>query len=200
MKKLASRLESLDSRIASHPLASSPTLAVQLGTLQAKRALAAAARAAKREARAAAGLVLGDELQQRQRVLRRLGYVDGEGLVTMKGRVAADLQVGWVVWGEGLGGGGCGVQGGGRGGVVSGERERYCMADEGLKAMILPLSSRPSSCFCVFFHSSSLSSSSLPPPLSPCPTKYWCSGAELVCIHWRFQQPYYPHPKKNDST
>lgn len=94
VERLARRLESLDARIAAHPLARSPELAARLGALQAKRALAAAARVARREAKAAAGLVLGDELASRQRLLRRLGYMDGDGLVTTKGRVAADLQVG----------------------------------------------------------------------------------------------------------
>lgn len=92
--QLSRRLEALDARIAAHPLAPHPAVAARLGALQAKRALAAAARAARREAKAAAGLVLGDELASRQRLLRRLGYLDDEGLVTTKGRVAADLQVG----------------------------------------------------------------------------------------------------------
>lgn len=43
---------------------------------------------------ATSGLVLSDELKHRQRVLRRLGYVDAEGLISVKGRVAADLQTG----------------------------------------------------------------------------------------------------------
>ncbi|GBF95912.1 hypothetical protein Rsub_08503 [Raphidocelis subcapitata] len=94
VERLVRRLESLDARIAAHPLARSPALAARLGALQAKRALAAAARVARREAKAAAGLVLGDELAARQRLLRRLGYMDSDGLVTTKGRVAADLQAG----------------------------------------------------------------------------------------------------------
>jgi ATP-dependent RNA helicase DOB1 len=106
------RLESLDDRIARHPLAASPTLARLLGALQAKRALAAAAKVARREAKAAAGLVLSEELKARQRLLRRLGYVDDDGLITAKGRVAADLQVGQGV--AGVRGSGCvGVAGAG---------------------------------------------------------------------------------------
>ncbi|KIY98950.1 ATP-dependent RNA helicase DOB1 [Monoraphidium neglectum] len=94
VKGLVRRLESLDDRIARHPLAASPALARLLGALQAKRALAAAAKVARREAKAAAGLVLSEELKARQRLLRRLGYVDDDGLITAKGRVAADLQSG----------------------------------------------------------------------------------------------------------
>ncbi len=95
--KLASKIEQYDDRVAAHSLARRPGVARRLGALQAKQELAAAARAARREAKAAAGMVLGDELKARQRVLRRLGYMDEEGLVTTKGRVAADLQVGGSV-------------------------------------------------------------------------------------------------------
>jgi len=91
--KLVSRLESHDSRIAAHALATAPDLSRRLGALQAKQLMAAAARLMRKEVKLASGLVLGDELQSRQRCLRRLGYVDAEGLVTTKGRVAADLQV-----------------------------------------------------------------------------------------------------------
>jgi len=44
--------------------------------------------ASKREAKAAAGLILKEELRARQRVLRRLGYATSEGVVTLKGRVS----------------------------------------------------------------------------------------------------------------
>ena len=37
-------------------------------------------------------LVLKDELKARMRVLRRLGYCDEEGLVSLKGRAAAEVQ------------------------------------------------------------------------------------------------------------
>ena len=42
---------------------------------------------AKREAKVAQSLILKDELKSRQRVLRRLNYVDAEGVVTVKGKV-----------------------------------------------------------------------------------------------------------------
>ena len=55
-----------------------------LGSL-CKQALEAAARQLRREAKAAQGLVLKDELKSRRRALRRLGYVADEGVVTDKG-------------------------------------------------------------------------------------------------------------------
>ena len=39
----------------------------------------------RREAKAAQGLVLKDELKSRRRALRRLGYLADEGVVTDKG-------------------------------------------------------------------------------------------------------------------
>ena len=45
-------------------------------------------RAAKRGIKAAQGLVLVDDLKARRKVLRRLGFVDSEGVVTLKARAA----------------------------------------------------------------------------------------------------------------
>ena len=41
----------------------------------------------RREAKAAQSLVMRDELKARRRVLRRLGYLTSDGLVTAKGAV-----------------------------------------------------------------------------------------------------------------
>uniref|UniRef100_A0A383W508 Helicase ATP-binding domain-containing protein n=1 Tax=Tetradesmus obliquus TaxID=3088 RepID=A0A383W508_TETOB len=92
--RLVSRLEALEGRLAGHALWASKALLPGLVALQHKQGLAAAARAAKKELKAAQGLVLADELKARLRVLRRLGYLDGEGLVTAKGRLAAELASG----------------------------------------------------------------------------------------------------------
>jgi hypothetical protein len=77
--KLVSRLEALEARLTSHALWASSSLLPGLVALQHKQALAAAARAAKKELKAAQGLVLADELKSRMRVLRRLGYLDPGG-------------------------------------------------------------------------------------------------------------------------
>jgi ATP-dependent RNA helicase DOB1 len=74
-----SRLEAVEARLASHALWGSPQLLPGLVALQHKQDLAAAARAARKELKAAQGLVLADELKARLRVLRRLGYLDGGG-------------------------------------------------------------------------------------------------------------------------
>jgi hypothetical protein len=44
--------------------------------------------AARREVREGEGMIMTEELTARMRVLRRLGYLDKEGLVTQKGHVS----------------------------------------------------------------------------------------------------------------
>lgn len=50
--------------------------------------------AAKRDVKAASSLVCGEELVHRTRVLRRLGYLTDDDIVTVKGRAAAELALG----------------------------------------------------------------------------------------------------------
>ena len=54
--------------------------------------LAEKVRLARKDVKAAQNLILQAELKARRRVLRRLGYVDSEGVVTVKGRAAAEIQ------------------------------------------------------------------------------------------------------------
>ncbi|KAF5830217.1 NUC185 domain-containing protein [Dunaliella salina] len=91
VRKAANKLESVESALRSHPLASHPDLRSRLALVQQRQELEEAMQASKREAKAAAGLILREELRARQRVLRRLGYVTPEGVVTLKGRLPEDL-------------------------------------------------------------------------------------------------------------
>jgi ATP-dependent RNA helicase DOB1 len=74
-KKATRRIEAIESMIANHAMAKSPTLEQQLKTYYQKVKLNAAIRAARGEVRTASILVFKDELKARKRVLRRLGYV-----------------------------------------------------------------------------------------------------------------------------
>ena len=56
------------------------------------QALAEKVRLARKEVKAAQNLILQQELRARRRVLRKLGFVDSNGIVTMKGRAAAEIQ------------------------------------------------------------------------------------------------------------
>ncbi|KAG2425704.1 hypothetical protein HXX76_013546 [Chlamydomonas incerta] len=96
-RKTQSKLESVEALLAKHPLAASlgaAELRARLGALQRRGAAEESVAAARREAKAATSLILKDELKARQRVLRRLAYVDGEGVVSVKGRLAASLTAG----------------------------------------------------------------------------------------------------------
>ena len=67
----------------------SPEPALRLSCVQ---MLAEKVRLARKEVKSAQNLILQAELKARRRVLRRLGYVDSEGVVTVKGRAAAEIQ------------------------------------------------------------------------------------------------------------
>lgn len=92
LRKLLSKLEGVEKFLQESPLMGKPNLIHRLGRLQHKQELAVLVKLAKKEVKSAQNLILIDELKARQRVLRRLGYVDDEELVTMKGRVAAEVQ------------------------------------------------------------------------------------------------------------
>ncbi|GFR46723.1 hypothetical protein Agub_g8346 [Astrephomene gubernaculifera] len=97
VRKTQSKLESVEGLLGAHRLASACTpveLRARLGALQRRGQAEEAVAAARREAKLATSLILKDELKARQRVLRRLAYVDEGGVVSVKGRLAASLSCG----------------------------------------------------------------------------------------------------------
>ncbi|KAI7836432.1 hypothetical protein COHA_009701 [Chlorella ohadii] len=94
LRKLQRKLESLEGLLRQHPLARAADLRPRLEALLQKQALHEAARTAKKEVKAAQALILHDDLKARKRVLGRLGYLDREGVVTLKGRFASELSTG----------------------------------------------------------------------------------------------------------
>lgn len=92
--KYQKRLDSVNGMLKGHPLADSPTLESRLSLLSRKKDLASEVRAAKKEVKAATGLILHEDLKARRRVLRRLGCVDSHGVVTKKGRTAGEISTG----------------------------------------------------------------------------------------------------------
>ena len=66
------KLEKFEEQLRLHPLAGAADLVSRLRQLQAKHALAAQVRIAKKEAKATSSIVLLDELRHRQRLLHRL--------------------------------------------------------------------------------------------------------------------------------
>ncbi|CAL53584.1 Helicase, C-terminal [Ostreococcus tauri] len=89
--KLLKRIEGIKSMMRKHPIASSERLPEKLYAHREKRQLSIALKQAKRDAKAAAGLIMRDKLKQMRRVLRRLGHTSAEGVVQTKGRVACEL-------------------------------------------------------------------------------------------------------------
>lgn len=90
-RKLVRRIEALEGMVTRHPLAGSETLPLQLEAFSKKRDLALQCKIAKREAKAASGMILRDELKHRRRVLRRMNHVSEDGVVLTKGRVACEM-------------------------------------------------------------------------------------------------------------
>ena len=90
-RKLERRIEALDALVRDHQLSTSPQLPALLGALARVDGLERRAEAAAALASSATQMVLRDELKARRRVLRKLGYTDEEGVVQVKGRVAAEV-------------------------------------------------------------------------------------------------------------
>jgi len=90
-RRLQRRCEAAEEALREHPLASDPGLSSGLGALAALNGLARRGAAAREALRAARTLVLKEELRGRRKVLRKLGYLDEAGVVSGKGRVAAEV-------------------------------------------------------------------------------------------------------------
>lgn len=87
-------LEKTERLLSAHPLSGTSSLAQSLAQLARKQAAEVEVATLRSEVRSAQTLVLRDELQGRRRVLRRLGHLTPEGLVTTKGIMAAGIQSG----------------------------------------------------------------------------------------------------------
>lgn len=83
-RKLQRKVESIEGLLARHELVGAPDLEERLAALERKQQLAEAARLARKEVKAAQTLILQDELKARRKVLKRLGFVDSDGIVQVK--------------------------------------------------------------------------------------------------------------------
>ena len=91
-KKLARRVEALDKMLSQHPMANDPELPGLLELHARRRDLSLQRKMAQRRVRDASGMIMREELSQRMRVLRRLGYISDDGVVKEKGKVACEMQ------------------------------------------------------------------------------------------------------------
>lgn len=93
-KKLLRKIEVLESRLLSNPLHNSPRLAELYDQYAAKVDLGAQIKVAKKKITDAQAILQLDELKNRQRVLRRLGFINEAGVVQLKARVACEISTG----------------------------------------------------------------------------------------------------------
>ncbi|GAA5942156.1 ATP-dependent RNA helicase MTR4 [Sporobolomyces koalae] len=93
-KKLLRRIEILESRLLSNPLHTDPNLPTLYDQYSAKEALKLKIRTTKKKIQAAHSVMHLDELRNRKRALRRLGFATNDDVVEQKGRVACEISSG----------------------------------------------------------------------------------------------------------
>lgn len=97
--KLFAKLQSVEKQISEwKPIGydeeNGGSLRAGLAALQKKKALSEQVAAAEKDLKAARGLVMKEDLKHMSRVLRRLNYLNEQGIITIKGRVAAAINSG----------------------------------------------------------------------------------------------------------
>ncbi|CAG7930396.1 unnamed protein product [Penicillium olsonii] len=88
------KIEVLESRLLSNPLHNSPRLAELWEQYAEKLELGSKIKAQKKEIDDIQSVLLLDELKNRKRVLRRLGFIDDAEVVLLKARVACEISTG----------------------------------------------------------------------------------------------------------
>lgn len=89
--KTVQKIQMLSKMMKNHGFKSSGNAVERLRKHVEKRRLEYLVRHAKKEVTAASGMIKADVLKRMRRVLRRLGYVSEDGVVTQKGRCACEL-------------------------------------------------------------------------------------------------------------
>ena len=89
--KTVQKIQVLSKMMKNHGFKSSGNAVERLRKHGEKRRLEYLVRHAKKEVTAASGMIKADVLKRMRRVLRRLGYVSEDGVVTQKGRCACEL-------------------------------------------------------------------------------------------------------------
>lgn len=88
------KIEILESRLVSNPLHSDPALPSLYDQYAAKEALKLKIRSTKKKITEAHSVMHLDELRNRKRALRRLGFATNDDVVEQKGRVACEISSG----------------------------------------------------------------------------------------------------------
>jgi ATP-dependent RNA helicase DOB1 len=93
-KKLLRKIEVLESKLLSNSLHNSPRLPDLYTQYASKVAISTAIKETKKEIVAALSVIQLDELKNRKRVLRRLGFINEADVVQLKARVACEISTG----------------------------------------------------------------------------------------------------------
>ncbi|KAF2155670.1 putative ATP dependent RNA helicase [Myriangium duriaei CBS 260.36] len=93
-KKLLRKIEILESRLLSNPLHNSPRLGDLYSQYSAKVDMGEKIKDTRRKINDALSILQLDELKQRKRVLRRLGFTNDADVIQLKGRVACEISTG----------------------------------------------------------------------------------------------------------
>lgn len=94
-KTLMERAEALTQRLSTHKVSTEfleEERLVKVGAFEKRAELLESAKALRDEARACQTMALKDDLKKMKRVLKRLGHVDGEGVIQTKGRTACEIN------------------------------------------------------------------------------------------------------------
>ncbi|KAJ3214758.1 ATP-dependent RNA helicase mtr4, partial [Clydaea vesicula] len=92
--KLVKKIQILESKIYTHPLRDNPRINELYEQFLSKQILLGKIRALKKQITATQSIVQMDELKCRRRVLRRMGYINEQDVIEMKGRVACEISSG----------------------------------------------------------------------------------------------------------
>jgi ATP-dependent RNA helicase DOB1 len=82
----------LEGKLAAHPIHARADRQALVAAYARKAEVSERARALRREARQHQALVMRDDLKRMKRVLRRLGFVDADNVLQLKGRVACEIN------------------------------------------------------------------------------------------------------------
>ena len=93
-KKLVKKISILENKIQSLPITNSPDLADKYDEYDRKVQAIAEVRALKKRISSVHDVLQLEELKGRKRVLRRLGFIDNDDVVQMKGRTACEISTG----------------------------------------------------------------------------------------------------------
>eukprot|EP00741_Cyanophora_paradoxa_P014004 tig00020723_g13518.t1 len=91
-KKLYKRLDAVQERLGGEAAFKAPDMKERLAAYERKMELDAQCKAVKKEMKQSSDIIFKEELRYRRRVLRRLGFASGEGVVEVKGRVACEVS------------------------------------------------------------------------------------------------------------